>query len=275
MLLTHRLLLAMTLLLTVHLAYAATDECVERAAKIVQQAYPKAKSTAEDRFTVNGAVITLPSSDAFRSDPHAMVCKTWPAQSQRLLVAVPLMTKTGDDQNEGDLELLVLDKATLKVQQRLKLADRMSDDAIQIRNVVLDTARYQLAPNIIAFGLRLTQENNSHASPFAEVDLGLYAIDHGQLHPVLNGIVTQRSNGEADTHCAGTLSETTRALAMDSAVHNGYADILVTETSSLSVSVAGKDGQCYDKPGNEGKQSYRLGYDGKNYPVPEALRPLG
>jgi hypothetical protein len=62
---------------------------------------------------------------------------------------------------------------------------------------------------------------------------------------------------------------------MDSAVHNGYADILVTETSWLSISVADKDGQCHDKPGNHEKHSYRLGYDGKSYPVPEALRPLG
>jgi hypothetical protein len=275
MLLTHRLLLATTLLGAADLAHAATDNCIERAAAIVQQAYPKAKSTAEGSFTVDGAVITLPSSDNIGADPHVMVCKTWPAQPQRLLVAVPLMTKAGDGENEGDLELLVLDKATLKVQQRLKLAGRMSDDAVQIHSVELDTARYQLTPDIMAFGLRLTLANNSRASPFEEADLWLYAIDHDQLRPVLDGIVTHRNGGEWDTDCAGTFDGADRSLAMDSAMHNGYADIRMTEKSSSNVSVVGKDGQCEDKPDTGKKQIYRLGYDGKSYPVPKALRPLG
>ncbi|BDU20820.1 hypothetical protein DYGSA30_22770 [Dyella sp. GSA-30] len=272
--LTHRLLFAMSLLFVAHLAYAATDDCIERAAAIVQQAYPKAKSTAKDSFTVDGAVITLPSSDSIGSDPHALVCKTWPAQPQSLLVAVPLITKTGGDENEGDLELLVLDKATLKVQQRLKLAGRMSDDAIQIHSVELDTARYQLAPGTIAFGLRLTQANNSRANPFEEANLWLYVIDRDQLRPVLDGIVTHRNGGEWDTNCAGTFEGADRTLAMDSATHNGYADIRVTEKSSSDVSVAGKDGQCDSKTDND-KQTYRLSYDGKSYLVPKALRPLG
>ena len=275
MLLIHRLLFATPLLLAAHLAHAADDDCAERAKSIVQQAYPAATVTDDGAFTVNGAVITLPSTDGFGSGPHAMVCKTWPAHSEWLLVAVPLMTKTGDDENQGDLELLVLDKTSLKVQQRLRLKGRMSDDAIQIHNVALDTARYQLAPDNIAFGLRLTQANNSHASPFEETDLWLYAMDHRQLRPVLDGIVIARSNGEWDTKCAGTFDSATRTLAMDSATHHGYADILVTEKSTTDVSIDGKDGQCDEKPSIQKKQNYRLGYDGKTFPVPEPLRPLG
>ena len=274
MLLTHRLLLITAMLLAAHLSYAATDGCGERGAAIVQHAYPKAKSTENSSFIVNGAVITLPSSNNMDSIHHVMVCKTWPAYPQRLLVAVPLITKASDDENQGDLELLVLDNTTLKVEQRLVLEGRMSDDAIQISGVALDTARYQLAPDSIAFGLRLTRTNNSHISPFEEVDLWLYVIDHGQLHPVLNGIVTSHSHGDLDTHCAGTFDETNRTLAMDSASHNGHADILVTEKFSSHVSVSGKNGQCDDKPDNDKRQDYRLGYDGQSYPVPKALKPL-
>ena len=275
MLPTHRLLLTTSLLFAAHLAHATEDNCLGRAAAIVQQAYPKAKSMAKDSFAVDGAIINLPSPDSIGSDPHAIVCKAWPAQPQKLLVAVPLMTKPGDDENEGDLELLVLDRATLKVQQRLKLPGRMSDDAVQIRNVALDTARYQLSPSVIAFGLRLTQENNSRANPFSETDVWLYAIDGDQLHPVLNGIVTHSNSGEWDTNCAGTFDEANRTLAMDSASHNGYNDILVTEKSSTSVSVVSKEGQCDENTGDTKKQTYRLGYDGKAYSVPEALRPPG
>lgn len=274
MLLKHRLLLITTMLLTAHLSYAATDGCGERGAAIVQHAYPKAKSTDNGSFIVNGAVITLASSNNMDSIHHVMICKTWPAYPQRLLVAVPLITKASDDENQGDLELLVLDNTTLKVEQRLALDGRMSDDAIQISGVALDTARYQLAPDSIAFGLRLTRTNNSHISPFEEVDLWLYVIDHGQLHSVLNGIVTSHSHSDLDTNCARTFDETNRTLAVDSATHNGYADLLVTEKSSSRVLVVDKAGRCDEKIDNGKKQSYRLGYDGKTYAVPKVLQPL-
>jgi hypothetical protein len=251
----------------------AEDACGNKAAAIVRQAYPEAKASA-DGFSVGAARITLPTADASDDDAHALICHAWPAYPERLLVAVPLMTKIDDDGNEGDLDLLVIDRNSLKVESRLRLHARMNDDAVRIADIQFDTARYRLTPNQSAFGLRISLEGSSRPDPFGEVDLSLYVIDHDTLRPVLDGIVISKNGGEWDTQCAGTFDETHRTLAMDKATHNGYTDILVTEKSSSTKASVGKNGDCEQKISKQDQPAYRLSYDGKTYPVPKALKPL-
>jgi hypothetical protein len=271
---TRQLAIMAALLCGTAAAHAESNGCGIDPEAIVKQAYPEARPTDKGTYTLGGATITLPTADSINGDPHALICKNWPAHPELTLVAVPLMTSIAEGENDGDLELLVFDSANHSVQQRLKFQGRMSDDAVQIRSVVLDTARYQLAPDRMAFGVRITREGSSHANPFEEVDLWLYVIDHGQLKPVLDGIVTGDSGGEWDTSCAGTFNDARRTLSVDPAIHNGYADIVVTEKASSSTAAVGKDGQCNEKNAPSKKQSYRLSYDGKTYVVPKALRPL-
>jgi hypothetical protein len=269
-----RLLVVAALWCGISVTHAASGGCGIDAQAIIRQAYPTAKATDKGTYTVSNATITLPAGDDIDSDPHALTCRNWPAHPGSTLVAVPLMTKAVDGENEGDLELLVIDSASQKVQQRLKLPGRMADDAVQIRRVALDTAHYQLAPGQTAFGLRLSLEGSSRVDPFGEVDLWLYTVDHGKLVPVVDGIVTDRSGGEWDGNCAGDFDGARRTLAMDRATQNGYADIVVTETASSSTSTVDKDGQCNEKDHPVKKRDYRLSYDGKSYPVPKDLKPL-
>ncbi len=269
---TRHFLMAAALLLGSQIVHGE-DACGGNATAIVQQAYPKAK-VSPTGFVVDGATITLPAPDDIGESTHPLICHAWPAHPEVLLVAVPLMTKLGDDGNEGNLDLLVIDRKSLKVQSRLRLHGRMNDDAIRIADVQFDTPRYRLTPDQSAFGLRIDLEGSSRPDPFGETDLSLYVIDHNTLRPVLNGIVTNKNGGEWDTQCAGTFDETHRTLAMDTATHNGLADILVTEKSSITTASPGKNGDCQQKVTKKDPQTYRLSYDGKTYPVPKALKPL-
>ena len=272
MLKTQCSLIIAALLLGTPIAHAE-DACGNKAATIVQQAYPGAKAST-DGFRVGDASITLPTADASGDDARALICRAWPAYPERLLVAVPLMTKIDDDGNEGDLDLLVIDRNSLKVESRLRLHARMNDDAVRIADIQFDTARYRLTSDQSAFGLRISLEGSSRPDPFGEVDLSLYMVDRDRLRPVLDGIVTRKNGGEWDTQCAGTFDETHRTLAMDAATHNGYADILVTEKSSSTTASVGKNGDCQQKISKQDQPAYRLSYDGKTYPVPKALKPL-
>ena len=184
------------------------------------------------------------------------------------------MTKIDDDGNEGDLDLLVIDRSSLKVESRLRLHARMNDDAVRITDIQFDTARYRLTPDQSAFGLRVSLEGSSRPDPFGEVDLSLYMVDHDRLRPVLDGIVTRKNGGEWDTQCAGTFDETRRTLAMDAATHNGYANILVTERSFSTTASVDKQGDCQQRISKRDQPAYRLSYNGNTYPVPKALRPL-
>ena len=257
------------LLLAAQTAHAAEDACTTQVESAIKRAYPSAKRTDEG-YKIDGARIQL--SEAF--NPHAVVCRTWPAHPELTLMAVPLMQKEDAGDNEGDLELFVLDSSNATIRQRLRLPGRMSDDAVRISSIAFDTARYQVAPGQTAFGLRITKESSSRPNPFGETDLWLYTFNGNQLKPVLNGIVVDTNGGEWDTNCAGSFSQTKRTLAMASAAHNGYADITITEAKSSSTNVVDKAGECQSHDAKPQRTTYRLAHDGKQYVVPKVLAPL-
>ncbi|MER9889713.1 hypothetical protein NKJ48_29350 [Mesorhizobium sp. M0114] len=256
-------------------ARAAAGDCGDAAA-LVQQAYPKARKSADGAlFTLvphTSIASTLPESDA----PFGLACKIWPAHDDLLLVAVPLIDSANSDHlHVGDIELLVVDRKSLRVRQRLLQPGLMTDDAIAIRKVEFDTGRYALAPEVTAFGLRIEMANHSQATPFTETDLRLYAVASDALRVVLDGLVVTAHGGEGDASCAGSFHSSQVSLAMSPARHHGYHDIIAVERTDTDNPSPDKDGECKSHPAKSVKRTYRLRYDGNRYPVPAALRVMG
>lgn len=254
-------------------AIAAENACGAGAAAIVQKAYPDATPVpVQDYRTADGASITLPEGDTISFDPHAMICRHWPARPEILLVAVPLLYAQADHGNEGDLELLALDSDSHAVLARLRLKDMMTDDALMITGVAFDTAPWRLAPDRIAFGLRISVRGSSRANPFHETTLRLFEPDGNTLRPILDAIRVESGGGEWDTNCAGAFLAEKRTLAISSQTHHGVADIVVTTRASDRIT-AEHNGQCEDVETARPTTSDRLRFDGTRYSVPETLRP--
>jgi hypothetical protein len=274
------LLITPMFLLGMQAARGADNQCALNAFSIVQQAYPSAKVTSDAAvgatFNVGGATITLPITNPIESQPHVVVCRSWPAHPELTLAAIPLITKQSNYGSDGDLELLVLDSASLKVKQRLFLPGRMDDNWLRISTVAFDTARYKLASGQTAFGLRIQRANNSSPNPMKESVLWLYVVENSQLRPVLDGVVMQDNRGEWDVLCAGIVNETNRTLSMASGAHNGYADILVSEKASSRTAtvIDGEHGDCDARQPLSSRSTFRLIYNGRRYDVPKALKPM-
>ncbi|MFK3781575.1 hypothetical protein [Agrobacterium sp. NPDC089420] len=254
---------------------AAENECGANGESIIRQAYPAAEKTGDREFRIDGTTITLAEGSYVGSDPHAVVCRIWPAFPNRMLVTVPLISTQMEGGNEGDMDLLVLDKDTLQPMQRLRLKDAMADDAVRIISVTFDTARYRLAPDKMAFGVRISTEGSSRANPFGDTTLRLYAINGEKLVPVLDNIVVSEGGGEWDTNCAGAFDNIERALSMDARSHKGVADILVTETAKSSVAKVTEKGECESINDQPVTRKIRLTYDGNAYVIPPDLRRSG
>lgn len=257
-------------------SWAAAGDCGDAAA-LVQQAYPKARKSADGAsFTLEphiGIALTLPDGDT----PFGLVCKIWPAHDDLLLVAVPLTdsAQSSDDGHVGDIELLVVDRTSLRVRQRLLQPGLITDDAIAIRRIEFDTGRYRLAPEVTAFGLRIEIANHSQATPFSETDLRLYSLDGDALRLVLDGLVVAGNGGDGDASCAGSFHSSQGSLAMSPVTHHGYHDIAVAVRTNTDNPSPDKDGECQSHPGKSVNRTYRLRYDGSHYPVPAALKVMG
>lgn len=255
-------------------ARAMADDCGDAAA-LLRQAYPKVQKSTDGRsFTLE------PHTSIALAVPQdltpGMVCKVWPAHDDLLLVAVPLIdsAKSSDGEHFGDVELLVVDRKTLQVRQRLLQPGLMNDDAIAIRGIEFDTGRDGLAPGVTAFGLRIDMANHSQPNPFRETDLRLYAVSGNALHVVLDGLIVAGFGGEGDTNCAGSFHSSQVSLAMSPTVHRGYHDIIAVERKDTDEPAPDKDGECQSHPGKSVSRTYRLRFDGSHYPVPAALKVL-
>lgn len=256
-------------------AQAASGPCPE-AAGIVRAVYnntDKPDAQGRIRLAEGHAIVTL--SDADVGAPFAVACKVWPANPDLLLVAVPLMQDTPDPENGhvGDLDVLVLDKQTLQVRQRRRLVGLMSDDAVRIAGLAFDTARYDVAADQRAFGIRIEREGASRANPFDETSLRLFTVHANELRLVLDGMIVNHSSGEWDTTCAGEFSEIAVSLAIGDTQRRGYRNLIATESYSASRASV-QQGGCEEKTIKQGKTRHTLSFDGKRYRIPKALRSM-
>ncbi|EPL8005605.1 hypothetical protein PQE34_003524 [Klebsiella aerogenes] len=233
---------------------------------IVKKAWP-------DGVPQGKSIIIRGKSDSY--SPQSAICRVWPAHPELTLAAIPLMSHEQTDyEHTGDLELLILNSATLEVKQRLRLVGRMNDDSISIDNIALDTARWKITPTQTAFGLRITQRNPSRVAPFREEVLWLYSYDNNQIHKVLNGLVVNRTHGEWDGMCAGEFDHIERTLVMvPSSGNGGYANIRVSEKNVHTTRTISEENDCEDME-KIGKETWLLHFDGKHYPIPKKLAPL-
>ena len=256
-------------------AWTAAGDCGDVVA-LVQQAYPKARKSSDGAALTLEPHISIPLTLPDGETPFGLVCKTWPAHDGLLLVAVPLIdsVKSSDGGHVGDIELLVVDRKSRQVRQRLLQPGLANDDAIAIRKIEFDTGRYTLSPAVTAFGLRIELATHSQATPFAETGLRLYALAGDTLRLVLGGLAVAGNGGEGDANCAGSFHTSQVSLAMSSASHHGYHDIIAVERADTDNPLPDKNGECQSHPGKSVKRTYRLRYDGSRYPVPAALKAM-
>lgn len=237
----------------------------DNAEALLKQAYPDAVADRSG-LTVKGGAY------ARRIDPAAVACKAWPYRPELTLLAVPLREADPPVEGEarGDVEVIVADTATGKPLARRREEGMAFEDAIQFRDVALDTARYDIRNGERAFGLRTRQVGSSQVNPFSEQALWLYLYDGGRIRRVLDGLVTERLNGEYDGNCAGAATTVTRAVTIGGA-GGGYRDLVVDQAESTETTKEADDDCKSSVAAGKGKQ-FRLVFDGKHYVAAKAAK---
>lgn len=207
-------------------------------------------------------------------DNHSLArCKAWPAVRDLAISAKSTFTADpigGDDGGTFDLELSVVDSTNDRTMATYRKAEAYNTDAVSFNELVIDTARYNLAPDLRAFGLRSEYGHSSSVNPYSKTDLALYLKEGDRLRPVLEGLVVAKNSGEWG-NCTGQGQEIRRTVDIGKSTHNGYADLIIT--SRVTVTKSFKFGEeCVDKTTELKKTQLTLSYDGTQYVIPEALK---
>jgi hypothetical protein len=206
-------------------------------------------------------------------------CKPWPAYAGRSIVVLPLVHgENGSASRTLDLEVLLIQRPDNgnterdTVLARLYQPEVLEEDAIRIEDIRIDTARYVLAPESRAFGLRVRYRGTSHANPFASETLRLYMPQGAKLRQVLGEIEMDRDSGDWDPQCNGRFEQLRAQLSVSRSKTDGMADLALSRTLTQSRAQARDDGVCSEKAAPAHYSTAMLRYDGEQYPVPKTLR---
>jgi hypothetical protein len=200
-------------------------------------------------------------------------CKVWPADPTKTLAAVryPLgKTRVHRALHQNNLQVMVWDTSSGNVLQALYLNDTLlSTGLLPLTSIQLDTARYDLAPGVRAFGVRANREGVLHNN---SQSITLYAIQENNLKQVLWSLSTHVSitNAEVSGHsCQST--DISRTLAIAKTSSHGFADLIVQEKKTVWTD-GSPDKDCKDGKTDTSSRRYILHFDGGSYPAPPELR---
>jgi hypothetical protein len=147
---------------------------------------------------------------------------------------------------------------------RLLQPAELTEDAVRIGAIKVDTARYALAGDARAFGVRVIRQGSSRANPYSSETLTLYVPQGPRLAKVLDGLETTLERGEWDTNCAGNFETVRGSLSIARSTSHGYADLLLRQTRTQSRSTPqGEECVTQERPAKF--TSMTLRYDGTIY----------
>lgn len=204
-------------------------------------------------------------------DHERAVCEPWRGFPGRFIVVLP-MPRTGSesDATQFDLDVLVVQQADngnterARIVSRLLDEDALTEDAVRIAEIRVDTARYTLAPDARAFGLRILRQGSSRANPYASETLSLYLPQGAKLAKVLDGLETTLERGEWDTNCTGDFETVRGTLSVMHTATNGSADLMLREARSESQSLLQGE-ECVSQQLPTKFKSTLLRFDGAVY----------
>lgn len=215
-------------------------------------------------------VRTLHSGRAI--DAERSACKIWPGNpAQSLAVLLLPQSPPSDDATIYDVDILVANSESGAIIAHLYQTSAITSDAVALEGVKIDTARWQLTPQVLAFGVSKTFNGSSSVNPYGVSALSLYVVDGQTLRAVLADLTTHESHGEWDQNCAGEFSDLTRAVSIGGAGQGGYATLHVHEKEVDSTQVPTKS-DCVTRKKPVRQSDVTLGYDGTHYVVPAKLK---
>ncbi|VWD17125.1 multidrug ABC transporter ATPase [Burkholderia lata] len=200
----------------------------------------------------------------------ASACKVMPNAPETTIAAVALdsLPKSKNPDDSEKLQVIALVEGGKVVAAEKSVVQEDATTEIGENSYRIDTARYQLSPDLRAFGVVFTSSARGASCPDADADgeLTLWVREGNRIRSVfgtnLRGWVSVE--GESCGPGVGDASseEARMTVAVDKTSSHGFADLSITAHITKSLH---KDGEYSDT----GKRTARtvVHYDGKTYGI--------
>lgn len=174
-------------------------------------------------------------------DYYRFEVKTLPNNKNLSIAAIAKYNGPVDESSfDCDLILALVDNTSQKIIDRYVEEKKFSSDSYQLSYVTLDMANYKVTDEIRAFGIRVGFEGSSRVYPSWDNSLSLFIIEKNKIKKILDTFPMDELHGDWDIDCKYDGEKTTSVAIMQSNKTNGFYDIAIKTTKTISKSRAPK-----------------------------------
>ena len=193
--------------------------------------------------------------------------KAMPNEPNAVLYIIPEVSDEGDGFWTADMVVVKVLSSTGKVIAYSKFKDAIQSDAINLNNIIIDTAPYIIKPGKRAFAVRLRSANNSRAAGFDGEEFFLIEEKEGKFVKVLQ-LDSEKNISYGAAECENTENNFQKSIFSIDTRHssNGYFNIIEKIHHEL---------YNFDKNCDEGKKDIKTFINVFEYKNGEYVCPSG
>lgn len=226
----------------------------------------KIKPVSQKESLINNVIQQL-NLEKSKIKTDLIVSEKLPNNPNETIVVLPEIVDESEHYFELNSHILIVNNTTGKITHKYFESSKTNgwvSDAIQLREITIDTAPYNLTETNRAFGVRVRYVGSSQVNPYENETISLFVKLENYLKNVLYNFDVINDTGAFNEHCVGEFADVENTLHMATKKTNGYFDILVKSKVTESESFINKNGDCDSKDIITTKTKW-LKFNGKKY----------
>jgi hypothetical protein len=173
-----------------------------------------------------------------------VVSKVIPNNSNETILVIPEIVVEEEDYFEFNSYILIVNTKTGKIIHNYSEKNAWISDAVQLTEIIIDTANYQISEQNRAFGIKVKYSGSSQPNPYKSESFSLFIKSGTTLKKVLINYEILYYGGEWDTNCEGEFLAMKKIIIVSKNKTNDYFDLIVKNKITETKNMLDKNGNC-------------------------------
>ena len=210
---------------------------------------PQEESIFQEEPLINSVLKQL-NLEPLKVNTDLLAIKLMSNNLEETIIVIPEIVDEGEQYFTLNSHIVIVNNTTQKITHKYFESSKTNgwvSDALQLREITIDTAPYALTENNSAFGVKVRYVGSSQVNPYENETISLFVKSDDSLKKVLHNFAVLNNSGAWNNHCIGEFTDITSTLFMSRKKTNGYFDILVKSKVTESKMYIDGNGDCESK----------------------------
>ncbi|WP_052741872.1 PA3715 family protein [Kiloniella litopenaei] len=198
---------------------------------------------------------------------NLIALKTNPKNPNEAIVIIPEIVDEGEQYFDLNSHIVLANHQTGEITHKYFESSKTNQwvsDAIELKEISIDTAPYRMTEDLRAFGVRVRYSGMSRVNPYTSETLSLFIKSNNGLKKVLDAYPVFDAVGRWDGNCSGEFTDTENIFIVSDQKSNGFFDLKIKSHITTTIDDINTDGEC-DTRETLVVKTKKLKFDGVEY----------